>query len=90
MPSETFTPVETGGGSVVIAARGMGGISGELRMPSIVLAAGAEMTLTVLAQAFATLALADLETVPMQLTLDLPPGVTLDNSAIVPLGAWVF
>jgi hypothetical protein len=88
--SEVFTPVESGGGSVVIAARGMGGISGELRMPSIVLAAGAEMTLTVLAQAIVTLALADLETVPMQLTLDLPPGVTLDDSAMVPLGAWVF
>jgi len=55
-----------------------------------VLAAGAEMEMTVLAQAIVTLALADLETVPMQLTLDLPPGVTLDDSAIVPLGAWVF
>lgn len=90
VPFETFTPIESGGGSVVIAARGMGGISGELRMPSIVLAAGAEMTLTVAAQAFATEALADLESAPMQLTLDLPPGVTLDNSAIVPLAAWVF
>ena len=87
--SELFVPVETGGGSVLVHTRGMGGISGELQMPAIVLAAGAEMSLTVLAQANATLALSDLETLPLQLTLELPPGVKLDTSAVVPLGAWV-
>lgn len=87
--SEIFVPVETGGGSVVVHSRGMAGISGELHMPTIVLAAGAQMTLTALVQASATLALADLDSQPMQLRLALPPGVKLDASSVVPLAAWV-
>lgn len=87
--SEIYVPVESGGGSVVVHSRSMAGIAGELHMPILVLAAGAEMTLTAQVQANANLALADLDSVPLQLTLVLPPGVQLDASAAVPLGAWV-
>ncbi len=84
-----FTPIISGGGSVMAASHGTSGLSGELLMPAIVLPAGGEMTVQLLLTTIVRRATANFTTVPVQLTLDLPPGITLDdNSAVDPL-LWV-
>ena len=85
-----YTPLASGGGSVLIPSHGLTGISGELQMPAIVLPAGGELTVQILLSTIVRRATANFTTTPVQLTLDLPPGITLDhNAAVSPLG-WVF
>lgn len=79
---------EVRGARVDVASAPATGVNLDLVMPEIVLDPGATLFVSLALRTSAQNAMADFTTTPARLTLALPPGVTLDNDAVVPL-TWV-